>query len=326
MPMSKLIDGVSIPFLTEEESIALNALQVGLSDPSDRLLCANRDDGMHQILGGALGNLIAARAKMICPFCSFEIPVAEVSPAHIEQALHAPAMVAPDAGSIHFAKGRVFEYEDVADRGGHAGVAYVMVRSLEGYVSHAERANKREAWCGPKIESVPLTFLLAVHNASPEGGAARQLVVSWLNEQRIFNPRQHWLEAVVRKEAGELEFDNSRFMNAVMRGKQETYHKLAQDRLELMAESLKLLVHFQEDENKAALEVGPGDALFEPRHLLGDVRSLKAQQQQFAMLVHALGKGSFPMLSRLIEPGIALALKSGDAGLEQAHGSLDVLE
>lgn len=275
---------------SDDEVMALNLRQagIGLSDPRQRVVCTNASDGKHEILGGALGNMIAAPAYYVCPFCDHQLAPIDTAPELVRSALAAESFLAPDGHTLLLAQERMKEFKSVGDRGGHNGLAYVMVTFLQRYTEHASK-RMRPKWGGMSIEAFPLELLLRLHNLAEPGSAVRREVIDWLHGQRALKERQHWLDAITIAPSGDLIFDSARHTYAAWRGKQETYFASALKGLEAVKDGLSSVARFQQEEEvvKAALP-DMGEPLFRERQLLPEVAALKLQADRLEQMLSSL--------------------------------------
>lgn len=298
MTKSNPTPDVTPPLLSEDEVLALNLRQAGIgqSDTSLRVICPNASDGRHEIIGGALGNMVAARACFACPFCEHQVAIADIAADSIRAALDAEPFCSPDGHTLLQAQDRIREYKVIGDRGGQYGAAYVLVTSLGRFETHASKLMKPK-WGGEPIKSFPLALLLHLHNVAEPCSPVRKEIVDWLQGQRALNERQHWLDALTVTPTGELIIDNARLTYAAWRGKQETYFNAAAEQFEKMKRDLAFVARFQrsEDEAKATLQ-DKGEPLFRERQLLPEVGALKQQANRLTQMLEALGNGGLAQL------------------------------
>lgn len=128
---------------------------------------------------------------------------------------------------------------------------------------------------GPAV-SMPVSLLLDLHNALPEGHQTRALVVAYIGAFASTNEKAHWTRAVVRKADGSLAFDEELWNVAVYRGKQETRMKASEKAFAELRDQLEFLGSFYETEktlvSQASLIGEPLLAIPEPSAALHHVR------------------------------------------------------
>lgn len=288
--------------LSDEDQMALNLRQVGigLDSVSDRFACANRENGSHEVMGGALGNLVAVPRGFICPACDYTISASDIPAQSISAAHESVAIKSPSAQSKADAEARMAEYHRYADIPGRE-LAYIMCRSFKRYVDFATKELQKPKWKGPTLDGIPVTLLLSLHNNAEPGSTSRKDVLTWLEVERALRPRQHWMDAIEITETGDLIFNDDLYTLACWRGKQETYFESAAKGFEALQKGLQFVSHFQKSEDKSAAGLPAATRLFSQRELLPEVQSLKAFAPQLAQFVQALDKKSLSEITRTLQ-------------------------
>lgn len=300
-------DGAIQP-LSHEQVMHLNVCQVGIgfAGPDARAVCVNREDGKHAILGGALGNMIAVRRGFICPVCEYSLPLHQVASESLEVAARSEAITSPDANCLTIARTRIAEYESYAEHNGYT-LAHIMCDSLERYVAYVTKELSKPRWPGPSIAAFPLKLLLNLYNLADQGSAIRKEILSWLEEQRALNHRQHWIEAIVVADNGNLLFDKRRYDLACWRGKQETYFESAVQGFEKLKRGLEFVSHFQSSEDAEAAAIPPANTLFPPRPLAREAQELKSIAPELAVLVGAIQQKGLHQIAQSLQSTLSLA-------------------
>ncbi|ELN4740356.1 hypothetical protein ACEP28_32415 [Pseudomonas aeruginosa] len=301
------------PRLSTEAMMHLNVRQIGIGPPegSERLLCPNRADG-HYELGGALGNLIAIPAGMLCPICSHQVPLSEIPAETLEAAAASEAITHPSLEMLGKAEDQITAYENFAQSQDYP-LAFMMATSLKEYVAHVSAVRRKPKWPGPSVEQFPISFLIAIHNLAEAGGPIRHEIREWLDKEHELRPRQHWLEAILLTEEGDLVFHQDLYSRACYRGKQETYFKSAHEQFEGLKSKLQFVSLFQGLEDGEAEKHLPSNTLFATRQLSRELQALKAMAPELKKIAQALeGKGLQDVASAL-QPGLThLALPDGN--------------
>lgn len=292
--------------LTKDQILALSIQQagIGLLSPEKRITCPNRDDSKHQIIGGALGNMVVTRTGFKCVFCAFDIPAIDLPQDLIDSAAGSPALNSPSAENLLMAQARAEEFYDLAESDEAFVMGYLMASSLKQYGELASAAIRKAKGSSPALTGFQLDTLLQLHNAAEPGSEVRKIVIDWLHAERALNPRQHWLEAIVYEGDGALQMDAGLYKHACYRGKQETYFDVASKGFEELKRGMNFVVLFQGEE-EAALENLTGSrhqALFEPRDLNAPVKSLKALAPKLERLNAVFQQNELSGLALALQP------------------------
>lgn len=301
------------PRLSTETMMHLNVRQIGIGllDDSGRLLCPNRADG-HYELGGALGNLIAIPAGMLCPICSHQVPLSEIPAETLEAAAASEAITQPSLEMLGNAEDQITAYENFAQAHDYP-LAFMMATSLKEYVAHVSAVRSKPKWPGPSVEQFPISFLIAIHNLAEAGGPIRHEIREWLDKEHELRPRQHWLEAILLTDEGDLVFHKDLYSRACYRGKQETYFKSAHDQFEGLKSKLQFVSLFQGLEDGEAEKHLPSNTLFATRQLSRELQALKAMAPELKKLAQAIEGKGLQDVATALQPGLThLALPDGN--------------
>ena len=98
---------------------------------------------------------------------------------------------------------------------------------------------------------VSVTFLLEIHNLAPIGSEIRTRVVNAVNQAAQRDHKAHWARGLMQTAAGDLVFDEARYLHAVYQGKQDTYAQSAQKAFDELQSALELISCFQQKEQIA---------------------------------------------------------------------------
>ncbi|EPJ7982350.1 hypothetical protein L4Z68_001357 [Pseudomonas aeruginosa] len=301
------------PRLSTESMMHLNVRQVGigLTEASVRFLCPNRLEG-HFELGGALGNMIAIPAGMLCPICSHQIPLSDIPAETLEGAAASVAITQPELEMQAKAKAQISAYENFAQTHDYP-LAFMMATSLKEYVGHVSAVRSKPKWPGPTIDAFPLTFLVAIHNLADAGSSIRDEIRQWMEKEHELRPRQHWLEAILLTDEGDLVFHKDLYSRACYRGKQETYFKSAHDQFEGLKSKLQFVSLFQGLEDGEAEKHLPSNTLFATRQLSRELQALKAMAPELKKLAQAIEGKGLQDVATALQPGLThLALPDGN--------------
>ena len=111
---------------------------------------------------------------------------------------------------------------------------------------------------------VSVSFLLEIHNFAPIGSEIRARVVDAVTRAAQRDDKAHWARGLMQTEAGDLVFDEARYLHAVYQGKQDTYAQLAQKAFDELQHRLELITSFQQKEQIAIEEEAARSAIGEP--------------------------------------------------------------
>lgn len=290
-----------LPTITIEQMDKLNIHQLGLVEGAAKLraVCPSAADDHHFPLAGLKGLLLANRRGYMCPVCGFTVHYGQSQFGPETAEASASLWNGTDPRVIDQVRGMAAEFDRIKDLNANSSMAYSMLSCIERF---AEKRTKdfQSPRNGPTLDNVPVSFLIQLHNAYPRGSEGRELVQNFFRVERMLKPRQHWLEALVFDESGDLKIDKARFDRACWRGKQETYYQGAAKHLEQIRSDLNMVVHFQRQEDVADAALVPMEAMFDERPVLQQVADLKSVSAQFELLTRAISRADLPELAQAV--------------------------
>lgn len=280
----------------------LNLMQssIGLAVGFKPVLCRKRNDGAHVGIAGApAGIMLVASKGFYCPVCAYRKPIA-VKPADIDRAQDFNELVPMTKETLVNIQDLIAELEELV-----AEViprASPQLRSLEAFAKRVHQELTKPKYGGPIIESLPLTFLLALHNMD-EHGAIRREIIDWLEREREANPRNHWMDSIEVLPNGDLAYNKELFQLAAWRGKQETYFNAAAKEFDGVLAALEAVARNHASEDEALLNTQAVPRLFPMRDLQPDVKRLKSMAPKLRQLMDMLGGRSLAEVSAVL-PGV----------------------
>lgn len=98
---------------------------------------------------------------------------------------------------------------------------------------------------------VSVRFLLDIFNLAPHDSPIRARVINAITVAGQRNAKAHWARGLLLTGAGDLVFDEARYLHAVYQGKQDTYAKAAQQAFDDLQRALSHVGYAQEKERIA---------------------------------------------------------------------------
>ncbi|MGI0646844.1 hypothetical protein ACRCPS_17665 [Pseudomonas aeruginosa] len=289
--------------LSVEQRDLLNLMQssIGRAAGFKPVLCRKRNDGAHVAIAGMPAGLMIVGPKgFICPVCPFRKPVS-AKPADLERAQDSIEFVPLTRETLALTRELLVELEGLA--AGAVPRVAPLIRSLESFAKRVEKELCKPKYGGPIIDSIPLNFLLALHNLD-EHGAVRREIIEWLDQERATNPRNHWMDSIEVLPNGHLAYNRQLFELAAWRGKQETYFNSATESFERVLKALEAVSRNHASEDRVLGELPDVERLFPMRELQPDVKRLKSMAPQLQQIMEALGGRSLADVSAVLHGAI----------------------